>query len=70
LYRNFQVVFSQELPSLPLYYPVYTYGVSSEVQGVQVAPLYDTSDRLAFIADWFLLTRRTLDQTPAPTIAP
>lgn len=69
-YRNFQVVFTQDLPSLPLYYPVYTYGVSSEVQGVQVAPLYDTSDRLAFIANWFLLTRRTLDQTPEPTTAP
>ena len=27
LYRNFQVVFAKELPALPLFVPVYTYGV-------------------------------------------
>jgi peptide/nickel transport system substrate-binding protein len=70
LYRNFQVVFAKELPSLPLYYPVYSYGVDAQVRGVQVAPLYDTSDRLAFIADWYLVTRRTLEQTPEPTVGP
>jgi peptide/nickel transport system substrate-binding protein len=70
LYRNFQVVFAKELPSLPLYYPVYSYGVDAQVRGVQVAPLYDTSDRLAFIDDWYLVTRRTLEQTPEPTISP
>jgi peptide/nickel transport system substrate-binding protein len=70
LYRNFQVMFAKELPSLPLFYPVYSYGVDAQVQGVQVAPLYDTSDRLAFISEWFLVTRRTLEQTPQPTIGP
>jgi peptide/nickel transport system substrate-binding protein len=70
LYRNFQVVFAKELPSLPLYYPVYNYGVDTQVRGVQVAPLYDTSDRLAFIDNWYLVTRRALEQTPEPTVAP
>ncbi|MEW6404242.1 MAG: peptide ABC transporter substrate-binding protein [Chloroflexota bacterium] len=70
LYRNFQVIFSRELPSLPLYYPVYSYGVDAQVQGVQVAPLYDVGDRLAFISDWYLVTRRTLEQTPVPTLGP
>jgi len=70
LYRNFQVVFTKEMPSLPLYYPVYSYGVDAQVQGVQVAPLYDLSDRLAFITEWYLVTRRTLEQTPLPTIGP
>lgn len=70
LYRNFQVIFTKELPSLPLYYPVYTYAVDSQVLGVQVAPLYDTSDRLAFINEWYLVTRRTLEQTPIPTVGP
>ncbi len=70
LYRNFQVVFAKEVPSLPLYYPVYSYGVDAQVQGVQVAPMYDISDRLALIAEWFLVTRRTLEQTPVPTTAP
>ncbi|HEY6074378.1 MAG TPA: peptide ABC transporter substrate-binding protein [Anaerolineales bacterium] len=70
LYRNFQVIFAKELPSLPLYYPVYSYGVDSQVKGVQVAPLYDTSDRLSFITEWYLVTRRTLEETPAATTEP
>lgn len=72
LYRNFQVIFAKELPSLPLYYPVYSYGVDAQVQGVQVAPMYDVSDRLALINEWFLVTRRTLEEQTeaAPTTAP
>jgi peptide/nickel transport system substrate-binding protein len=70
LYRNFQVIFAKDLPSLPLYIPVYSYGVDSQVQGVQIAPLYDPSDRLATFTQWFLLTRRALEQdatiTPSP----
>ena len=70
LYRNFQVVFSKELPALPLFAPVYSYGVDSQVQGVQVAPLYDPSDRLATFPQWYLLTRRALEQTDVPTASP
>ena len=54
LYRNFQVRFARELPALPLYYPVYTYAVSSNVQGVRVGPLFDPSDRLDYLPEWFL----------------
>ena len=57
LYRNFQVIFTDELPSLPLYYPVYNYGVDRQVQGVRMGPLLDTSDRFATILDWFLVAR-------------
>jgi peptide/nickel transport system substrate-binding protein len=72
LYRNFQVVFAKELPSLPLYYPVYSYGVDAQVQGVQVAPMYDVSDRLALINEWYLVTRRALEEQTeaAPEAAP
>ena len=73
LYRNFQVVFTEDMPSLPLYYPVYSYGVDVQVQGVQVAPLYDISDRLALIDEWYLVTRRTLEEQTteeAPTTTP
>jgi peptide/nickel transport system substrate-binding protein len=70
LYRNFQVTFVKDMPSLPLYYPVYSYGVDTQVQGVQVAPMYDVSDRLALISEWYLVTRRTLEQTPVPTVSP
>lgn len=67
LYRNFQVVFMKDLPSLPLYYPVYSYGVDAQVQGVQVAPMYDVSDRLALIAEWYLVTRRSLEEQTSVT---
>jgi peptide/nickel transport system substrate-binding protein len=70
LYRNFQVIFSKELPSLPLYYPVYSYAVDAQVRGVQVAPLYEPSDRMAFVRDWYLVTRRTLERSPQVTLEP
>jgi peptide/nickel transport system substrate-binding protein len=71
LYRNFQVIFTKDMPSLPLYYPVYSYGVDAQVQGVQAPPiLYDTSDRFSLIMEWYLVTRRALEQTPEPTIQP
>ncbi len=70
LYRNFQVVFGKELPALPLFVPVYSYGVDSQVQGVQVAALYEPSDRLATFTSWYLLTRRALEQTEVPTSIP
>jgi ABC-type transport system substrate-binding protein len=69
-YRNFQVIFEKELPSLPLYYPVYSYGVDAQVRGVQIASLYDRSDRFMLIGNWYLVTRRMLQQTPETTIAP
>jgi len=70
LYRNFQVVFAKELPALPLFAPVYSYGVDAQVQGVQIAALYDPSDRLATFSKWYLLTRRALEQTAVPPSAP
>jgi len=70
LYRNFQVLFTKDMPSLPLYYPVYSFGVDVQVQGVQVAPMYDISDRIALIREWYLVTKRSLGQTPEPTLVP
>jgi peptide/nickel transport system substrate-binding protein len=66
LYRNFQVVFAKELPSLPLFFPVYSFGVDQQVQGVQLPPLFDFSDRFSNITDWYLVTRRTLEKTTEP----
>ncbi len=67
LYRNFQVVFDEDLPALPLYYPVYSYGVDKGVQGVRMGPLFDTSDRFDTILDWFFAVKRS---TSAPTSTP
>jgi peptide/nickel transport system substrate-binding protein len=58
-YRNFQVRFSQELPALPLFYPVYVYGVDAEVQGVRMGPLFDASDRFSMVDRWYLVARRS-----------
>lgn len=55
-YRNFQVRFAAELPALPLFYPVISYGVDQRVKGVSVGPLYDFSDRFNTIASWYMLT--------------
>jgi len=70
LYRNFQIVFAKELPSLPLYIPVYSYGVDSQVQGVQINPLYEPSDRFASFTSWYLITRRALEQPVIATNTP
>jgi peptide/nickel transport system substrate-binding protein len=53
LYKNFQVRFHDQLPALPLYYPVYSYGVSSEVKGVRIGPIFKASERLDTITDWY-----------------
>ncbi len=67
LYRNFQVVFDEQLPALPLYYPVYSYGVDKSVQGVRMGPLFDSSDRFDTILDWyFAVTRSTAEPTATP----
>lgn len=66
LYRNFQVIFSEELPSLPLFYPVTTYGISREVQGVRIGPLFDTSDRFNTQLEWFLVAQTSSQVTATP----
>jgi peptide/nickel transport system substrate-binding protein len=59
LYHNFQYLFADQLPALPLYYPVYNYAVDEQVQGISVGPLFNTSDRLANITSWYMVTKRT-----------
>jgi peptide/nickel transport system substrate-binding protein len=66
LYRNFQVRFVNEMPALPLYYPVYTYAVDGRVQGVTMGPLFDTSDRFATVTSWFLVAKASGQETPVP----
>ena len=57
LYRNFQVIFADELPALPLYYPIYNYGVDNSIQGIRMNPLFDPSDRFFNVAEWFLTSK-------------
>lgn len=62
LYRNFQVIFAEELPALPLFYPVYNFGIDDSIQGVRVGPMFDQSDRFWNISDWFLLAQSSPTQ--------
>ncbi len=55
LYRNFQVVFQDELPALPLYYPVYNFAIDEGINGVRVGSFYDTADRFFSVSDWYLI---------------
>lgn len=59
-YFEFQRLFTQEIPSLILFYPVYTYGVNKEIQGVQLGPISNPSDRFRTLPDWYVLTRRVI----------
>ncbi|HHS98292.1 MAG TPA: peptide ABC transporter substrate-binding protein [Chloroflexi bacterium] len=60
LYREFQQVFADEVPAILLYYPIYTYGVSNKVKGVQIGPLMYPSDRFATVNRWYVATKRVI----------
>ncbi len=67
LYNNFQVRWNQELPALPLYYPVYTYAVSSEVKGISIGPIFDPADQFNHVTNWYLVTSKaTGEETATP----
>jgi len=59
LYRNFQVVFSEELPALPLFYPVYNFAVDKSVQGIRLGSWYDTADRFQNVSEWYILAQKS-----------
>jgi peptide/nickel transport system substrate-binding protein len=62
LYRNFQVRFFQQLPALPMFYPMFTFGVDTDVQGVRTGPMFEPDDRFAHITEWFLFSERIVEQ--------
>jgi len=72
-YYRFQELFAEELPALPLFYPVYTYAVSSKVHNVQIGSLNQPAERFETFHDWYMLTRRVpVSQVPpqAPPTPP
>jgi len=60
LYRRFQEIFADEVPSLLLYYPIYTYAVDEKVKGVQLGPMGDPSDRFRNVTEWYIVTKRII----------
>ena len=66
-YQNFQVRFFNELPALPLFYPVYSYAVDEQVQGVSMGPVSNASDRFKTISSWYLQAKSAVEVPATPT---
>lgn len=60
LYSAFQQIFVEEVPSLLLYYPIYTYAVDEQVHDVQLSPLLHSSDRFRNIHQWYVQTEEVI----------
>jgi len=58
LYRNFQVLFMREIPSLPLFYSTFTYAISTDINGIVLGPIFEPGDRFNNVNEWFVLTGR------------
>ncbi|NMC54200.1 MAG: peptide ABC transporter substrate-binding protein [Chloroflexi bacterium] len=66
LYHNFQVLFQEEVPSIPLFYPVASSAVDYKVQGVRVGTLFEGSDRYNLINEWFLVANPASRRAATP----
>lgn len=53
-YQNFQRDFVERAIALPLYYPLYTFATSPNVDGVQLGFIASPADRFRTIGDWSL----------------
>jgi peptide/nickel transport system substrate-binding protein len=60
LYHKFQEMFSERVPGILLYYPLYSYGVSEKVTDVQLGSIAYPSDRFRTLPDWYVITRRVI----------
>jgi peptide/nickel transport system substrate-binding protein len=70
-YFEFQRIFAEEVPSLILFHPIYTYGVSQEVFDVQLAPMANSGDRFRSLPNWYMLTEQVIyKETQYEEIAP
>lgn len=54
LYHQFQSLFVERAIAIPLYYPLFTYAIRDNVDGVQMSFIGQPSDRFRTIADWQL----------------
>ena len=58
LYQEFQNVFADELPSLPLYSPTYEFAISSKIKGVSPGVIATPPDRFRNVLEWYAKTKR------------
>jgi peptide/nickel transport system substrate-binding protein len=54
LYFTFQEQFAEDIPSVVLFYPVYTYFVTNSVEGVDLGVLFTPASRFASVHQWSL----------------
>jgi peptide/nickel transport system substrate-binding protein len=64
LYAEFQKIFSEEVPSIPLFYPLYHYYVSDDVEGITLGVLFDPSSRFDSVDEWYVKTKRGSIEPP------
>ncbi|MFN2158981.1 MAG: peptide ABC transporter substrate-binding protein [Anaerolineales bacterium] len=69
-YRNFQVRFASEIPALPLFFPVYSYGVDKQVKGVSMGPIIEPSDRFNTIQSWYITAKSAVEVQETPEDTP
>lgn len=67
-YAQFQRTFTEDVPALLLYYPIYTYGVRNKIHEVQMGPLNAPGDRFRSIANWYIVTKRITVGKAAPRL--
>ena len=58
LYKEFQNVFAEELPSLPLFFPTYDFAISGKIKGVKPGVVATPADRFRNVVEWYAKTRR------------
>jgi peptide/nickel transport system substrate-binding protein len=56
-YTKFQLLFSEQQPSILLYHPIYLYAVPASLKGVKLGVMLQPSDRFLGVGDWYLRTR-------------
>ncbi len=58
LYQEFQGVFAEELPGLPLFFPTYDFAISAKIRGVKAGVIASPADRFRNVSEWYAKTRR------------
>jgi peptide/nickel transport system substrate-binding protein len=56
LYGEFQRDFIERAIAIPLYYPLYTYATTPQIEGVQLGFIGSSSSRFSTIKDWIIAT--------------
>ncbi|NLV73881.1 MAG: hypothetical protein GXY52_04245 [Chloroflexi bacterium] len=68
LYRRFQQLFIDQVPSLILYQPIHNYAVDAKVNDIQIGTMFSSADRFRTVSDWYMVTQRVFqDQAATPT---